>query len=231
MSRYDALTEILKARDEPLVRLSFDDLDAIVGGLPPSARAYRAWWANNRASQPHAKAWLDAGRRATPDFGAGLAAFVLADTVPSPPSDSADVEEEGQQILAGYVESTISLERDLEDHLVNHLEQLESGLTLISRQRTLDVGRLDILARGKDGRTVIVELKVGEAKDSAVGQIARYIGWFAKNEAAAPRAILVAASFSEAVKYAAVAISSLRLVTYRVSFDFLDATLQDQPGQ
>src|SRR5690348_2063298 len=102
MSRYDALTEILIARNEPRVTLTFDELDAIVGGLPPSARAYRAWWANNRGSQPHARAWLDAGRRATPDFGAGLASFVVEDEVESSaPPDSVEMEE-GQQILAGY---------------------------------------------------------------------------------------------------------------------------------
>lgn len=71
-----------------------------------------------------------------------------------------------------------------------------------------------------------MELKVGEARDSAIGQVARYIGWYAKREVEPPRAILVAQSFSEPVKYAAFAIPGLRLVTYRVSFEFLDTTVR-----
>ena len=48
MSRYDALTTCLLSRAEPVVALTFDELDTIVGGLPNSAKTYGAWWANNR---------------------------------------------------------------------------------------------------------------------------------------------------------------------------------------
>lgn len=222
MSRYDALTAALLARKDARVTLSFDELDAIVGGLPNSAKTYNAWWANNASSQAHAKVWLDARRRAKPDFRARHTVFTLDEAMEQ--GDSED-SEEGAQVLVEYVESTISLERDLEDHLINHLESLEPGLTLVSRQESIEVGRLDILARDQEGRTVIIELKVGEARDSAIGQIARYIGWYAHRDLAAPRAFLIAGSFSEPVKYAAAAIPSLRLVTYRVSFDFSNATL------
>ena len=75
MSRYDALTEKLQSYTEPTVILTFDELDEIVGDLPASAKTYGAWWANKRTSQPHAKAWLDAGRRAKPDFKARLVVF------------------------------------------------------------------------------------------------------------------------------------------------------------
>ena len=68
MSRYAALTAVLLARKEAKVILTFDELDAIVGILPNSAKTYGAWWANKRSSQPHAKFWLDAHRKAAPDF-------------------------------------------------------------------------------------------------------------------------------------------------------------------
>src|SRR5712692_2832301 len=188
MSRYDALTATLLSRPEPTVTLTFAELDAIVGGLPNSAKTYGAWWANNRSSQPHAKAWLDAGRRAIPDFRAQQAVFTLDPSTSAEQSFSGNVSE-GQQVLTEYVESTISLERDLEDHLVNHLESLEAGLTLLSRQETTDVGRIDILARARDGQTVVIEVKVGEARDSAIGQVARYVGWYTRKEGRPPRAI------------------------------------------
>ncbi len=224
MSRYDALTATLLAHLEPRVTFTFDELDNIVGGLPYSAKNYNAWWANTYTGQPHAKAWLDASRRASPDFRAKQVVFTLNGSLPEQEAGSEEAIE-GQQILSEYVESTISLERDLEDHLVDHLESLEPGLILVARQETIEVGRIDILARASDGQTVIIELKAGEARDSAIGQIARYIGWYSRSEPRLPRAILVAGSFPEPVRYAAAAIPALRLVTYRVSFAFSDASL------
>ena len=96
MGRYDALTRALRARAEPLVVLSFDELDEIVGGLPDSAKRHRAWWANKRSSQAHASAWLDAGRLATPDFNARQAVFATAELEetgqPRPPARLAPYE-------------------------------------------------------------------------------------------------------------------------------------------
>ena len=40
MGRYDALTTCLLSRPEPVVTLTFDELDTIVGGLPNSAKTY-----------------------------------------------------------------------------------------------------------------------------------------------------------------------------------------------
>ena len=85
--------------------------------------------------------------------------------------------------------------------------------------------QVDLLARDKDGRTVIIELKAGEAKDSSIGQIARYMGWYAQKEGTPPRAVLVASGFSEPIRYAAKAIPGLRLITYRVQFTFEEATV------
>ncbi len=70
------------------------------------------------------------------------------------------------------------------------------------------------------GLRVIIEVKVGDAKDSAVGQIARYLGWYAKTEGKLPRGILIAGDFPEGVRYAATAIPNLSLIAYRVQFAF-----------
>ena len=69
------------------------------------------------------------------------------------------------------------------------MNSLEPGLGLVARQETTDVGRIDILARARDGQTVIVELKVGEGRDAAIGQVARYVGWYTRKEGRPPRAI------------------------------------------
>ncbi|MDH5858813.1 endonuclease NucS domain-containing protein [Lampropedia aestuarii] len=226
MSRYAQLTSVLLSNPAAQITLTFDELEQIVsGGLPASAKQYPAWWANNASSQPHARYWLDAGRRAKPNFKANLAVFTLDASLEAGALAAELIEESPPQELTEYVESSLSLERDLEDQIVSHLDVLEPGLTLISRQESSDIGRLDLLARDAMGRTVIIELKVNEAKDSSIGQIARYIGWYAQKEGKQPRAILVASRFSEPIRWAAKAIPELRLVTYQVQFVFEEATI------
>jgi hypothetical protein len=78
-SRYDGLRDYLSQRSEPAVRLSFADIEKIIGGpLPASARRYRPWWANEQSgTHVHARSWLDAGRRtANVDLNAATADFV-----------------------------------------------------------------------------------------------------------------------------------------------------------
>ena len=112
------------------------------------------------------------------------------------PNEAENVSEEAEQAI----EASISLERDIEDQLVHQLDALEEGLTFVGRQVKCDVGRVDIVSRGADGSTVVVELKVGEAKDSAIGQIARYMGWHQQHQGAGTvRGILVASDFPEGV--------------------------------
>lgn len=225
MSRYDALTRHLEERVEADVVLTFEQLDGILGGLPNSARQYSAWWANKVSSQPHARGWLNAGRVASPNFDQGAATFSLVSEEAERLID-AEAGEPSEELTSSYIESTISLERDLEAHLVRNLESIEPGLELLGRQVTIDVGRIDILARSSHGEKVIIEVKVGEAKDAAIGQISRYIGWYRRADGTRPRAILIAAGFPEPVRYAADAIDGLALRTYRVSFDFDDADLE-----
>lgn len=64
-SRYDPLKRYLAGRSEPVIHLSFAEIERIIGGpLPASARRHRPWWANERSgSHVHASAWMGAGRR------------------------------------------------------------------------------------------------------------------------------------------------------------------------
>jgi RecB family endonuclease NucS len=131
----------------------------------------------------------------------------------------ADADDEAEQLL----EASISLERDLEAHLVLDLGSIESGLVFVDRQVSNEVGRVDVLARDRDGTTVILELKVGEATDASIGQIARYLGWYGRQGKV--RGILIAADFPERIKYAATAIPNLELRRFQVRFQFDTVTL------
>ena len=57
MARWTDLGDAL-ARGGPSLRLSWSELDRIVGGLPPSATRHRAWWSGDR---PHVRIWRAAG--------------------------------------------------------------------------------------------------------------------------------------------------------------------------
>jgi RecB family endonuclease NucS len=131
--------------------------------------------------------------------------------------------------IEDLVESSISLERDLESHLISNLSAIEAGLKYVDRQVSTDVGRVDILAEAADGTRVVIEVKVGEAKDAAIGQIARYLGWFAALDKRAARGILIASEFPEGVRFAATAINRLALLSYQVRFSFERVDLSPTP--
>lgn len=63
MAKYDRLFEHLcRAGDDPL-DMTFDEISALVGGLPATATRQRNWWANDTSGRvAHAKAWGNAGR-------------------------------------------------------------------------------------------------------------------------------------------------------------------------
>jgi hypothetical protein len=78
-SRYDPLRLYLEDRREPVVRLSFVEIERIIGApLPASARRHRPWWANERSgNHVHALAWMGADRRtANVDLNAGSVDFI-----------------------------------------------------------------------------------------------------------------------------------------------------------
>ena len=63
MSVYDPLRLKLETVEGPNVRLSFAELEGILGKpLPGSAYRFSAWWGNNRnVGHVQARAWLGAG--------------------------------------------------------------------------------------------------------------------------------------------------------------------------
>lgn len=56
-------------------------------------------------------------------------------------------------------------EEQVEDYLCKHLDLIEDGMTLVGRQVLVPDGRVDILAKDKQGTLVIIEVKVEEDKD------------------------------------------------------------------
>ena len=65
MAKYDPIHQFLEGSAAPEVTLSFRQVEVLIGEpLPPSARAHRPWWANDR-KHVQAVSWLDAGFETT----------------------------------------------------------------------------------------------------------------------------------------------------------------------
>jgi len=113
------------------------------------------------------------------------------------------------------------LERDMQQALRRHIDQLEPGLHIVDegRERSVESGFIDILAEDEDGSLVVIELKSGEAPDSAVTQILSYIGSLQAETSQRVRGVLVAREFSPRIRLAAAA-ARIQLVEYGFSFTF-----------
>ena len=130
------------------------------------------------------------------------------------------------------IDTSLSLESDLEKILVSDVQQLEPGLRLyqkngVSGQQydTKTVGRIDVLAIDQEGNLVVIELKAGEASDKVCGQILRYMGWVEENlsiQGNKVRGIIVANSFSERLIYATKMLPNVTLKRYEINFSFID---------
>jgi len=127
-------------------------------------------------------------------------------------------------------EAVISLERDLEEYIIENLNQIESGLKLYSkegitgRQFNTDVGRIDILATDKNDNFVVIELKAGAANYPVVGQILGYISWVRQNIAKDKevKGIIIAHNFERRLRFASSETANVSLKTYEVNFTFKD---------
>jgi hypothetical protein len=64
MSKYEALPQFLARKDQTARRMSFSEIESILGfRLPKSAYKHEAWWSNNQTGHSHARAWLQSGWR------------------------------------------------------------------------------------------------------------------------------------------------------------------------
>ena len=63
VSKYNPLLQYLARSDVLYLKLSFAEVEKILGApLPQSARRYSAWWANNQdGGHVQAASWLDVG--------------------------------------------------------------------------------------------------------------------------------------------------------------------------
>lgn len=62
MSKYEPLTQFLRANQTSEIPMTFAEIEKIVGfRLPLKSSGHRAWWSNNPSNSVMTKAWLAAG--------------------------------------------------------------------------------------------------------------------------------------------------------------------------
>jgi len=136
-----------------------------------------------------------------------------------------DSDDQVENEVAQSIEARVSIERDLRDYLSRHLSQVEPNLKLHDGgvEYQTEAGRVDILAVDEQDNLVVVEIKAGRARDSALGQILGYIGCLSVGNKTV-RGILVASEFDDRVIFASRALANIRLVKYSLSFSFEPVT-------
>ena len=64
MSKYEPLPQFLDSVGKSAHRMSFTEIERIIGfKLPKSAYEYEAWWSNNPSGHSHSRTWIEAGWR------------------------------------------------------------------------------------------------------------------------------------------------------------------------
>ncbi|MEJ7787211.1 MAG: endonuclease NucS domain-containing protein [Solirubrobacteraceae bacterium] len=140
-------------------------------------------------------------------------------------SDVAEIEDAGNL--------KFGLERDMQSALRQNIHQLDPTLRIIDegKERRVDAGFIDILAADEAGAVVVIELKSGEAPETAITQLLSYIGSLQIEDDSRPiRGMLIARDFSTRVCLAAHA-AGIQLVAYGFNFSFtiLDGEASEVP--
>ncbi len=89
-------------------------------------------------------------------------------------------------------------EHEIRDTIARDPTIIEEGLHIVRVEKPVDPGFIDLYARDKNGRLVIIELKRVKAGEAAVRQLLRYAEALRRKGHENPRLILAAPDFTEA---------------------------------
>jgi len=144
----------------------------------------------------------------------------LAGRGPESPAES-----EGEVTSDPEQASEFALEAHLRDFLAKNLDRIEQGLRLYDFQERngvefpIDGGRIDLLAVDRNEKFVVIELKLSQGRNKALGQLLYYMGWVDKNLGKGPcRGFIIASDITEELSIAVSRVTGVGLAEYHLSF-------------
>jgi hypothetical protein len=126
----------------------------------------------------------------------------------------------------GAFEQEFAYESDLRDFLSTNLRFIEPGLSLYQDNVGKGIeypvgtgGRIDILAKDRSGKLVVIELKVSRGRNPTIGQLLYYMGWVDANlaETGKSRGIIIAKEISDDLRLACQRVPGVSLYKYTLS--------------
>lgn len=124
------------------------------------------------------------------------------------------------------IEQAFAAEADLRDFLAKHPTTIELGLRIHQEndrrgiEYPVEGGFIDLLAIDRDGRFVVIELKLSRGRNKVLGQLLYYMGWVDEHlgKGKQPcRGIIIAKEITEDLKIAAKRVVGITLLRYDLS--------------
>lgn len=133
------------------------------------------------------------------------------------PEDIEEIEEE-----AAAAPTLFQVEKEMQAAVRKQIHKLEEGLTVEDGgiETHVSTGRIDIVARDKNGTLVVIELKAGVCPNGAIEQVLGYAEALSSEKKESTRAYLVAGEFSDRARAAAKRVRDLELRTYEFLITF-----------
>jgi len=135
------------------------------------------------------------------------------------------------------IEESVSfiMEKYLEDFLVGNWDKtpLADEWDLVDSQVQTETGPVDILARSKEGTTVLViELKLRRASDNVLGQIQRYMGWVKQDlePGQQVKGLIIGDDMDQRLKLALQVAPDVSFMRYEMDFRLLPFGIAPQEG-
>lgn len=127
-----------------------------------------------------------------------------------------------------------AMEKHLEDFLIKNWKSTPLGTkyniyedegVVIGQQYPSDTGPIDILAKSKDGKVLLViELKKGRASDVVVGQIQRYMGYIKEEVAESNqtvKGVIIGLDADAKLKRALAVTNNIEFYRYKIDFKLI----------
>jgi RecB family endonuclease NucS len=135
----------------------------------------------------------------------------------SPDTQEEIIEDDGE--LAPVL---FQVEKEMQAAVRKQLQFLEDGLVVDDggKEMVVTTGKIDIVARDKDKKLVVIELKAGLCPAGAIEQVLGYAEALSEERKEPVRAYLIAGEFSDRTRAAARRVNDLQLKSYEFTVKF-----------